>query len=93
MKTPEILAPAGDMICLQAALDAGANAIYIGLGGFNMRARASANFVKEDLPEASSRCRERGVKLYLTLNSIIFENELPAVEEMIQYAKDYFGKS
>jgi putative protease len=89
MKTPEILAPAGDMICLQAALDAGANAIYIGLGGFNMRARASANFVKEDLPEASARCRERGVKLYLTLNSIIFENELSAVEEMIVYAKDY----
>jgi putative protease len=89
MKTPEILAPAGDMICLQAALDAGADAVYIGLGGFNMRARASANFVKEDLPEASRRCREKGVKLYMTLNSIIFENELPAVEEMIVYAKDY----
>jgi putative protease len=89
MKKPEILAPAGDMTCLQAALDAGADAVYIGLGGFNMRARASANFAKEDLPEVSARCKEYGAKLYLTLNSIVFERELASVEEMIEYAKDY----
>ena len=89
MKKPEILAPAGDMTCLQTALDAGADAIYIGLSAFNMRARASANFAPEELPEAARRCHARGVKLYLTLNSIIFENELASVEEMIVFAKPY----
>lgn len=84
---PEILAPAGDMTCLQAALDAGADAVYLGLDGFNMRARSGVNFTRETLPEASRRCREKGVKLYLTLNSIIFERELAAAEEMIVFAK------
>ena len=87
MKRPEILAPAGDMTCLQAALDAGADAVYLGLDGFNMRARSGVNFTRETLPEASRRCRARGVKLYLTLNSIIFEGELAAVEEMVVFAK------
>ena len=85
----EILAPAGDMTCLQAALDAGADAVYLGLDGFNMRARSGVNFTRETLPEASRRCRARGVKLYLTLNSIVFEGELAAVEEMIVFAKPF----
>ena len=89
MKRPEILAPAGDMTCLQAALDAGADAVYLGLDGFNMRARSGVNFTRETLPEASHRCRARGVRLYLTLNSIIFEGELSAVEEMIVFAKPF----
>ena len=89
MTRPEILAPAGDMTCLQAALDAGADAVYLGLDGFNMRARSGVNFTRETLPEASRRCRARGVKLYLTLNSIIFEGELTAVEEMIVFAKPF----
>ena len=89
MTRPEILAPAGDMTCLQAALDAGADAVYLGLDGFNMRARSGVNFTRETLPEASRRCRARGVKLYLTLNSIIFEGELAAVEEMIVFAKPF----
>ena len=87
MTRPEILAPAGDMTCLQAALDAGADAVYLGLDGFNMRARSGVNFTRETLPEASRRCRARGVKLYLTLNSIVFEGELAALEEMIVFAK------
>ena len=89
MTRPEILAPAGDMTCLQAALDAGADAVYLGLDGFNMRARSGVNFTREILPEASRRCRARGVKLYLTLNSIVFEGELAAVEEMIVFAKPF----
>ena len=84
-----LLAHAGDMTCLQAALDAGADAVYLGLDGFNMRARSGVNFTRETLPEASRRCRARGVKLYLTLNSIIFEGELAAVEEMIVFAKPF----
>ena len=89
MTKPEILAPAGSMTALQAALDAGADAVYMGLDAFNMRARASANFTRPELPEAARRCREKGVKLYLTLNSIIFESELPGVEELIVFAKPY----
>ena len=77
------------MTALQAALDAGADAVYMGLDAFNMRARASANFTRDELPEASMRCRAKGVKLYLTLNSIIFENELPAVEKLIVFAKPH----
>ena len=87
MTRPEILAPAGDMTCLQAALDAGADAVYLGLADFNMRARSGVNFTRETLPEASRRCRARGVKLYLALNSIVFEGELAAVEDLIVFAK------
>ena len=53
---PEILAPAGDFICLQAAIDAGADAVYFGLGTFNMRARSGVNFKAADLPEIKRRC-------------------------------------
>lgn len=88
-KRPEILAPAGDFTCLQAALDAGADAVYFGLGTFNMRARSGINFKEGDLPEISRRCRERGVKAYLALNAIMFEGEIDGVEHTIVAAKPY----
>lgn len=88
MRRPEILAPAGDFIALQAAIDAGADAVYFGLGTLNMRARSTVNFKEEDLPEIAERCRGR-VKAYLTLNAIIFESELEEVERLIVYAKPY----
>lgn len=71
------------MTCLQAAVDAGADAVYIGLDRFNMRRMATRNFTRETLPEASRRCRERGVRLYLTLNCIVYEEELPALAELV----------
>jgi len=77
------------MTALQAALDAGADAVYLGLDAFNMRARASANFTRDELPEAARRCRVQGVKLYLTLNSIVFEDELAAVEDMIRFVQPH----
>jgi len=89
MRKPEILAPAGDFTCLQAALDAGADAVYFGLGTFNMRARSGVNFQVEDLPEVDRRCRERDVRKYLTLNAIMFEGETEAVERTIVAAKPY----
>lgn len=88
MRRPEILAPAGDFIALQAAIDAGADAVYFGLGTLNMRARSTVNFKEEDLPEIAARCRGR-VKAYLTLNAIIFESELEEVERLIVFAKPY----
>lgn len=89
MSKPEILAPAGDFTCLQAALDAGADAVYFGLGTFNMRARSGINFKEGDLPEISRRCRERGVKAYLALNAIMFEGEVEGVESTIVAAKPH----
>ncbi len=88
MKKPEILAPAGDFVCLQAAIDAGADAVYFGLGTFNMRARSGVNFTVDDLPEIARRCGSR-VKRYLTLNAIMFESELAEVEKIIVAAKPY----
>ena len=94
MKAPEILAPAGDMTCLQAALDAGADAVYFGLGEFNMRQRAGVNFAADDLPEIKRRCEaatrnSKPVRRYLTLNAIMFEDETAKIEEMIVAAKPY----
>ena len=93
---PEILAPAGDFTCLQAAIDAGADAVYFGLGTFNMRARSGVNFKVEDLPEIAHRCaRDQGsgigdqVRRYLTLNAIMFEGEMEEVEKTIVAAKPY----
>jgi putative protease len=85
----ELLAPAGDMTCLQAALDAGAQAVYLGLQSLNMRQMATRNFTCENLPEASARCRAQQAKLYLTLNSILYEYELPEMEETLRRAKPY----
>lgn len=88
-KKPEILAPAGDFVSLTAAIQAGADAVYFGLGSFNMRARSSANFSPEDLSEISARCKAANVKAYMTLNSIIYEDELSEVEKLILEAKPY----
>jgi len=89
LRIPEILAPAGDMTCLQAALDAGADAVYLGLDSLNMRQMATRNFTRETLPEASRRCRERGARLYLTLNTILFETELPKMEDTLCFSKPF----
>ena len=88
MDKPEILAPAGDFTCLQAAIDAGADAVYFGLGTFNMRARSGVNFKIGDLPEIARRCGGR-VSRYLALNAIMFEGETDEVERVIVEAKPY----
>ncbi len=82
-KKPELLAPAGDFECLMAAINAGADAVYFGLQEFNMRARAK-NFTIKDLPKINKICRQKGVKKYLTLNTIIYDNELKKVEKIIK---------
>ena len=88
MATPEILSPAGDFTCLQAAIDAGADAVYFGLGTFNMRARSGVNFKIGDLPEIARRCGER-VRRYLALNAIMFEGETDEIDRVIAEAKPY----
>lgn len=81
---PELLAPAGDRECVQAAIENGADAVYFGLdSGFNARARAD-NFQADELPRLMRDLRQRGVKGYITLNTLAFTDELPAVEQLIR---------
>src|SRR5258707_9902 len=80
---PELLAPAGDRTCLVAAIENGADAIYFGLQGHNARARAS-NFAIDELPEIMTLLHARGVKGYVTLNTLIFPAELPGVETLVR---------
>jgi putative protease len=80
---PEILAPAGDRASLAAALAAGADAVYFGLDdGFNARARAT-NFAAADLPEIMRLIHRAGARGYVTLNTLVFESELTAVETLL----------
>jgi putative protease len=84
--TPEILAPAGDAEALEAALAAGADAVYFGLSeGFNARARA-AGFSLASLAATVARVHRAGARAYLTLNTLVFESELARVEEIVQAA-------
>ncbi|MCA9058391.1 MAG: U32 family peptidase, partial [Planctomycetaceae bacterium] len=81
---PELLAPAGDRDCIRAAVENGADAVYMGLAdGFNARARAT-NVRREDLPAIMHELHERGVRGYITLNTLAFTDELPAMEETLR---------
>ena len=82
METPELLSPAGDWDCLKAAVANGADAVFFGLSKFNARMRAD-NFREEELPEIIRFLHSHGVKGYVTLNVLIFTEELPdAVAEL-----------
>ena len=84
MRRPEILAPAGDRDALAAALAAGADAVYFGLDdGFNARARAE-NFPSTGLAEVVRWVHRAGARVYVTLNTLVFEPELATVEELIR---------
>jgi putative protease len=76
---PELLAPAGDWDCARAAVENGADAIYFGLERFNARMRAR-NFTVEDLPELMAFLHRRGVRGYVTFNTLVFSNELREAE-------------
>jgi len=84
----ELLSPVGNFAMLHAAVDAGADAVYFGLQSFNMRATAK-NFTIKDLPEIRKVCNsgKRKVKMYLTLNTIIYQSELKQVQSFIKQIK------
>ncbi|MFD2518379.1 peptidase U32 family protein [Salinimicrobium flavum] len=84
----ELMAPAGNFESLQAALDNCADSVYFGIDQLNMRARASINFTLEDLPEISRRCREKNVRTYLTLNTIIYDHDLSLIKTLLAAAKE-----
>lgn len=79
----EIMAPVGSYESLYAAINAGADAVYFGVEGLNMRARSSVNFTLDDLRNIAGICDEHGVKSYLTVNTIIYDEELPKMREVI----------
>ena len=83
----ELMSPAGDFSAMQAAIDNGADSIYFGVEQLNMRARASMNFTLDDLPEISRRCAEKGVRSYLTLNTIIYDHDLSLIKTLLDKAK------
>ncbi len=87
LKRPELMAPAGDMISLRAALDSGADAVYFGIVSMNMRANAK-NFAVEDLSTVANLCHEYMAKAYLALNTIIFDHEVELAENLVYKAKE-----
>jgi len=80
---PELLAPAGDWECVRAAVENGADAIYFGLDKFNARMRAN-NFTEADLPRLMAFLHGRGVKGYVTFNTLVFEGEIPAARDYLR---------
>ena len=82
---PEVLAPAGSMDALRAAVECGADAVYLGAGHFNAR-RNARNFSEEELAEAIEYCHVRGVKVHLTLNTLVSDEELPLAMDLIRDA-------
>ena len=87
VRIPELMAPAGDMISLRAALDAGADAVYFGVVSMNMRASAR-NFAAEDMPAIAAACHEKGARAYLALNTIVFDGELDMAEKLVKSAAE-----
>ncbi len=79
----EIMAPVGSYESLHAAINAGADAIYFGVEGLNMRARSSVNFTLDDLREIASICDAAGVKSYLTVNTIIYDEDMAKCRDII----------
>ncbi len=79
----EIMAPVGSYESLHAAINAGADAVYFGVEGLNMRSRSSANFTLDDLRNIASICDAAGVKSYLTVNTVIYDSDVPVCRSII----------
>ena len=84
----EIMAPAGSWESLWAAINAGADSVYFGIEKLNMRSKSSSNFTTEDLREIVRICNEHQVKSYLTVNTILYDNDLTLMREIIDVAKE-----
>ena len=84
----EIMAPVGSYDSLSAAIAAGTDAVYFGVEGLNMRSRSSANFTLDDLRKIAGICSEAGVRTYLTVNTIIYDADMPVVRSIIDAAAE-----
>ncbi|MDY6205230.1 MAG: peptidase U32 family protein [Prevotella sp.] len=83
----EIMAPVGSRESLTAAIQAGAGSVYFGIGQLNMRAHSANTFTIDDLHEIASICSEHGIKTYLTVNTVIYGDDLQAMREIVDAAK------
>lgn len=81
------MAPAGNFECLYAAIQGGANSVYFGVGNLNMRSHSANNFSADDLAEVCRICRDNGVKSYLTLNIVLYQEDLQPMRETLDAAK------
>ncbi len=86
-KKLEIMAPAGNFEALAAAVQGGANSVYFGVENLNMRSHSANNFTTADLPKITAFCAEHGVKTYLTLNIICYDEDIKQVEATLEAAK------
>ena len=84
----EIMAPVGSRESLAAAIHAGANSIYFGIGKLNMRSHSANAFTIDDLKEIAAICHAHGVQSYLTVNTIIYGEDLPTMREIVDAAKE-----
>lgn len=82
------MAPVGSYESLHAAIEAGADAVYFGIEGLNMRSRSSNNFTLDDLHSIAATCRERGVKTYLTVNTVIYDDDIEKCHAIIDAARE-----
>jgi putative protease len=81
------MAPAGNFECLRAAIQGGADSVYFGVGNLNMRSHSANNFAPEDLAEVCRICREAGIRSYLTLNIVLYDEDLEPMREALRAAK------
>ncbi|MEG1838431.1 MAG: peptidase U32 family protein, partial [Bacteroidaceae bacterium] len=88
IKDFEIMAPVGSRESLAAAIHAGADSIYFGIENLNMRARSSNSFTINDLRDIAQICDENSVKSYLTINTIIYDNDIPLMHTIVDAAKE-----
>lgn len=87
-KDLEIMAPVGSYESLVAAVQGGADAIYFGIEGLNMRANSANNFTIDDLHKIADYCHEHGLKSYLTVNTVIYDNDIDTMHKIIEAAKE-----
>lgn len=87
MKKIEIMAPVGSFEALGAAIEAGCNSVYFGVQQLNMRTRAAHNFTLEELVEVAQRCKDAGIRSYITLNVLLYEHDMSMMRQIIDTAK------
>ncbi|HEX3008550.1 MAG TPA: peptidase U32 family protein, partial [Bacteroidales bacterium] len=85
----EIMAPVGSWESLHAAVMAGADSVYFGIDKLNMRSQSTVNFTFDDLEKIVSLCKPAGIKTYLTVNAVMYDQDIPAMHEVIDAAKFY----
>lgn len=82
----EIMAPAGNFESLMAAIQGGANSVYFGIGKLNMRAKSTVNFTVDDLAQVVSICKSNNVRTYLTVNTVLYDNDIETMHQIMETA-------